>query len=356
MRPARSLWARPLLCAAVTAGTGLAVFLTGRSALPLPRGGTAPDLRRWWVATGWVVAVFALGRLAVLVAAIAMSLGFLFAALALASRDPGRSVWLAAVVGFPGGRLLARVALGVTASGVLLAACGAGSSAVSQGPTPGSSVVSPAASPGSPSAPPAAGPASPALTRTPGPGGPLPGVVPEPAPVLRNTATAPRPPVPNRGASGAPPPPTPASVPGRASAAGRVRARPAPSAGRAPAAGPPPAPAPTTWVGPPSAPGRRPPQAAGADPTLAPAALPAAGAPSDPAATGGTRASGEWRVRPGDSLWSIAEATAGSPDRVPGYWLRLIALNRSTLPFPDDPSLLFPGDILVLPPLQSDGP
>jgi hypothetical protein len=32
------------------------------------------------------------------------------------------------------------------------------------------------------------------------------------------------------------------------------------------------------------------------------------------------------------------------------YWLRLIEANRSHLPDPADPNLLFPGDVLVLPP------
>jgi hypothetical protein len=34
---------------------------------------------------------------------------------------------------------------------------------------------------------------------------------------------------------------------------------------------------------------------------------------------------------------------------VPAYWARLIEANRSRLPDPADPSLLFPGDVLVLP-------
>jgi nucleoid-associated protein YgaU len=61
-------------------------------------------------------------------------------------------------------------------------------------------------------------------------------------------------------------------------------------------------------------------------------------------------------VRPGDNLWFIAEQTLAaawgrSPtDRqVGGYWLRVITANRSRLPVPSDPSLLFPGDVILLP-------
>jgi hypothetical protein len=61
-------------------------------------------------------------------------------------------------------------------------------------------------------------------------------------------------------------------------------------------------------------------------------------------------------VRPGDNLWFIAERTlAASWGRSPtdrqvgGYWLTVIAANRSRLPDPSDPSLLFAGDIILLP-------
>lgn len=61
-------------------------------------------------------------------------------------------------------------------------------------------------------------------------------------------------------------------------------------------------------------------------------------------------------VQPGDNLWAIAaaalqRATGVTPtDRaVATYWLQLIRVNRSRLPNPDDPSLLFPGDVIALP-------
>ncbi len=64
-------------------------------------------------------------------------------------------------------------------------------------------------------------------------------------------------------------------------------------------------------------------------------------------------------MQPGDSLWSIAEAnlrtadgSAPSDDHVAEYWSRLIAANRPSLPYPDDPSLIFPGDTILLPPVE----
>ena len=65
---------------------------------------------------------------------------------------------------------------------------------------------------------------------------------------------------------------------------------------------------------------------------------------------------GHWTVRPGDSLWSIAEATLaaawGQPVEPPDlahYWWRVVEANRRSLPVPSDPDLLFPGDQVVVP-------
>jgi hypothetical protein len=67
----------------------------------------------------------------------------------------------------------------------------------------------------------------------------------------------------------------------------------------------------------------------------------------------------QWLVRPGDNLWSIAAgalaeawAPAGvKPEQsdVGAYWVRVIAVNRDRLPDPADPSLIFPGDVILLP-------
>jgi hypothetical protein len=68
-------------------------------------------------------------------------------------------------------------------------------------------------------------------------------------------------------------------------------------------------------------------------------------------------------VRPGDNLWFIAERTLAaawrrSPtDRQVGrYWVSVIAANRSHLPEPSDPSLLFPGDVILLPAVPAAPP
>jgi hypothetical protein len=51
-------------------------------------------------------------------------------------------------------------------------------------------------------------------------------------------------------------------------------------------------------------------------------------------------------VRPGDSLWSIAEARLGDPT----YWPRVYALNRDLVG--PDPDLIRPGQLLRLPELH----
>jgi hypothetical protein len=103
------------------------------------------------------------------------------------------------------------------------------------------------------------------------------------------------------------------------------------------------------------------PASPGPQPTL-PARRP--GRPTAPRPSpGGTqprrmpRPAGTWIVRPGDNLWSIAEATLteawGHPpaqgDLGP-YWWRVVQVNRPNLPDPDDPNLLLPGDRVSLPP------
>src|SRR5438309_2307363 len=61
-------------------------------------------------------------------------------------------------------------------------------------------------------------------------------------------------------------------------------------------------------------------------------------------------------VLPGECFWTIAEAVlagrrgapAGDADLVP-YWLRLIAANRDRLVDRDNPDLIFPGQVFVVP-------
>ncbi len=62
-----------------------------------------------------------------------------------------------------------------------------------------------------------------------------------------------------------------------------------------------------------------------------------------------------WTVAPGDHFWSIAEAVladaglAGATDDTGRYWMRLVDANRSVLIAPDNPDLLYPGQVLSLP-------
>ena len=63
-------------------------------------------------------------------------------------------------------------------------------------------------------------------------------------------------------------------------------------------------------------------------------------------------------LAPGDHLWSVAARTLatawGRPPaerEVAPYWRLLVELNRSALPDPADPDLVFPGEVLRLPPV-----
>lgn len=94
-----------------------------------------------------------------------------------------------------------------------------------------------------------------------------------------------------------------------------------------------------------------PPTTAGAAP--APAASPVA-APIAPLPAAVTPTA---VVQGGDSFWSIAEAQLQHPGRVPTdrevaqYWERLVAANVAQLADPTNPDLLYPGQILELPPV-----
>jgi nucleoid-associated protein YgaU len=87
------------------------------------------------------------------------------------------------------------------------------------------------------------------------------------------------------------------------------------------------------------------------EPPPAPAPAPAPSPPPVPAVATITLA-------PGDHLWSVAARTlAMAWGRVPAelevapYWRLLVELNRARLPNPADPDLVFPGDVLQLPPV-----
>lgn len=68
-------------------------------------------------------------------------------------------------------------------------------------------------------------------------------------------------------------------------------------------------------------------------------------------------ATANYEVEPGDSLWRIAEqqvagvAPRNSEAAVSHYWALMVEANRTTLRS-GDPSLIYPGEIVVLPPLD----
>jgi nucleoid-associated protein YgaU len=75
-----------------------------------------------------------------------------------------------------------------------------------------------------------------------------------------------------------------------------------------------------------------------------------------PAPTANASAS-EWTVRPGDHFWRIAEEVLTERRQRPPtdaetdpYWRRLVDANRQRLVDRDNPDLLFPGQVLVVPP------
>lgn len=67
-----------------------------------------------------------------------------------------------------------------------------------------------------------------------------------------------------------------------------------------------------------------------------------------------------WEVEPGDHLWSVAEqvvtaasGTAPSDSEVTAYWSALLEANRGTLADPENPDIIFPGQLLVVPELPA---
>ncbi|QBI20043.1 hypothetical protein ER308_11050 [Egibacter rhizosphaerae] len=77
-----------------------------------------------------------------------------------------------------------------------------------------------------------------------------------------------------------------------------------------------------------------------------------------PGTDGGEEGDAVWRVEPGEHLWAIAEAALAdawdsppSDGDVHAYWQCLLEENRSALPDPGNPDLVYPGVELTLPPL-----
>ncbi len=322
--------ARYFLLVALALGS---LYLAGRCGLGSPPLRHPSRLPVWWSGVGPVVAVFSAIRVALLAAG-SYWLVLLAVVTVIGTVNPGRLT--RAIEGTPliGVRGAVRLALGVSALGSVLAGGSPpvfASTAPPTGPAPtltNLSAPEPAIAPGAPIAP------------TPGSSVPAARTPSSPAPTT--PTAAPRPAVPA---------PAPAVAAGPTPAAGSVPTQP-PSA-----AGPALAPTPTDQTPtspaqasvPPTSPAQAP-----VGPSDTPAARPT-GSPTTTAGAGGEETP-QWIVRPGDNLWFIAERTLAaawgrSPtDRqVGGYWVSVIAANRSQLPVPSDPSLLFPGDVILLP-------
>lgn len=82
-----------------------------------------------------------------------------------------------------------------------------------------------------------------------------------------------------------------------------------------------------------------------------PASAPPIVAPS------GSPAPVAWTVAPGECFWSVAERVqtthlgyAAADGEIVPYWRRLIEANRANLAHPDNPDLIFPGQVFELPP------
>jgi nucleoid-associated protein YgaU len=72
----------------------------------------------------------------------------------------------------------------------------------------------------------------------------------------------------------------------------------------------------------------------------------------------GQQAPATWTVQTGDHFWSIAQrhlatvlGEAPSQERVDRYWRRLVDANRDRLRDPANIDLIYPGQVLRLPPV-----
>ena len=75
-----------------------------------------------------------------------------------------------------------------------------------------------------------------------------------------------------------------------------------------------------------------------------------------PSSAAGARDERTWTVRPGDHLWHIAHDTvaarlghAPTDAQVIPYWEQLIKANLARLVDPENPDLIFPGQVFTLP-------
>lgn len=307
---------------AIAASATVALWLAGKPVLPFPPVAHPRLLGRWWSqlapAVAWFGALRAL-LIGVGLAAGALSMASLFlAALVGAGRRGSRGA--AAVMDHLAGwsrvaglGAVLRLVVGIAGPGVTLGACATQATVGAPATTHADTASSPAAV---------------IADRTPGTTTPLAPILEAPAGTAPGVWTPPV--IPSRHPLGQAPASTVAIPPSRSPAP--ISSLPGAPAGTPPTTRPPAADAPTA--------------AATTAPPKSATAPTAATAPP----------TGSWTVRPGDDFWSIAESVVGaspSPGDTAGvgrYWVRLIQANRSRLADPSDPNLLFPGQVLVLPP------
>ncbi len=73
-----------------------------------------------------------------------------------------------------------------------------------------------------------------------------------------------------------------------------------------------------------------------------------------------SRAPQTWTVKPGDNLWLVAESTLSTArdgqvedGELVSYWRAVVDVNRSSLRDHNNPDLIFPGQVLILPPVPA---
>ncbi|MGQ0521455.1 MAG: hypothetical protein ACT4PX_09945 [Actinomycetota bacterium] len=97
---------------------------------------------------------------------------------------------------------------------------------------------------------------------------------------------------------------------------------------------------------------------AGATPTTPPGPTgPTPTTPPGPTAGRAGAGARTWTVRPGDHFWGVAEQVLAEALRCPAsdqevdpYWRAVVEANRSVLRDPANPDLLFPGQVIAIPP------
>jgi hypothetical protein len=337
---------RALLSGAGLAGATVGLYVIGRGPLGHVPWTQPRRLVMWWHIHGTLFVTFGLLRETLFW--IGCYLVLVWALTLLGSRRPSSPLFkVVAYARVPGGRLALRAVLGLAAAGSVWTAGAEPSFAAGDGGTPGPASTTPAT--GASAAP---------VLRYVGPGrsltgGPVHTQGPSDAPQPGSApATGPRSgPLSGTGTTATPPatPVTPAEASPPPGLTAPFSPLPAPPGATAPSEPGPVAPAPAFSPPKPVTRGQ------GRRRSTTSTPRPAATQPD-----GNRRPADIWVVRPGDNLWSIAEATltdawGHAPDRrdLGPYWWRVVQVNRPNLPNPADPNLLLPGDRVTLPPLPA---